>query len=292
MKRFFFALLILVASYSGFSQQHELGIMGGASYYIGDLNPYGSFMQSQPAFGLMYRYNINPRMAVRLHALVGSLQGADSIIRYNEDRNLSFRSPLMEFGSQFELSYYKFKIGHDKDFFTPYLFAGASFFKFNPQAEYKGDWYNLQSLGTEGQGTTAYPDRKPYSLAGFAIPFGLGFKISLGSSTVLGIEWGMRKTFTDYIDDVSTTYADPSVLLSQNTQVAAELADPSENSEAEKTGFQRGNAATNDWYSFAGLTLTFKIKDKSSSCSGASKRRDSFMKRYIRLLKSEPDSSF
>jgi len=287
MKRLFFTFLIFGAVFSGFTQQHELGIMGGGSYYIGDLNPYGHFLQAKPAGGIMYRYNLNPRMAISAHALFGSLQGADSIVGYNEDRNLSFRSPLMEFGAQYELSYYKFKIGHDKDFFTPYLFVGASFFKFNPQGYYKGDWYNLQSLGTEGQGTTAYPDREPYNLAGFAIPFGMGFKVGVGSSTVIGIEWGMRKTFTDYIDDVSTTYADPSVLLSQNTEVAAILADPSKNSETEKTGFQRGNPANNDWYSFIGLTLTFKIKDKSDSCPGGSRRRDSFKSKYLRILKNE-----
>ncbi|MPM07199.1 hypothetical protein SDC9_53505 [bioreactor metagenome] len=290
MKRIFVTFLIALAGFSGFAQQHELGIMGGASYYIGDLNPYGHFMQSKPAGGLMYRYNINPRMAIGLHVLVGSLEAADSIIRYNEDRNLSFSSSLMELGVQYELSYYKFKIGNDKDFYTPYLFIGASFFKFNPQANYKGDWYNLQSLGTEGQGTTAYPERDPYNLAGFAIPFGLGFKISIGSSMVIGAEWGMRKTFTDYIDDVSMTYADPSVLISQNTAVSAALADPSKNSETEKTGFQRGNPSTKDWYSFAGLTFTFKIKDKSDSCPGGSRRRDSFKSKYLRILKNESGS--
>ena len=287
MRRIIFTFLIAVAGLSGFSQQHELGLMGGVSYYVGDLNPYGHFMQSKPAGGIMYRYNMNSRMAVRVNAIFGSLTAADSIIGYNEDRNLSFRSPLMEFGAIYELSYYKFKIGHDKDFYTPYLFAGVSFFKFNPQGYYKGDWYNLQSLGTEGQGTTAYPSRSPYNLAGFAIPFGIGFKVGLGSSTVLGLEWGLRKTFTDYIDDVSTTYADPSVLMSQNTEVAAALADPSDGIETEKTGFQRGNSATKDWYSFAGFTLTFKIKDKSDSCPGGSKRRDSFKSKYLRIMKSE-----
>jgi hypothetical protein len=291
MRTFFCALLILAAGFSGYSQQHEIGIMGGASYYIGDLNPNGHFMQSKPAGGIMYRYNMNPRMALRVQALFGSLQAADSVIRFNEDRNLSFRSPLMELGAQYELSYYKFKIGSEKDYFTPYLFVGASFFKFNPQGFYKGDWYNLQSLGTEGQGTTAYPDRDPYSLAGFAIPFGAGFKIILGNATVLGFEWGLRKTFTDYIDDVSTTYADPAVLMSQNTEASAALADPSNNTEFDRTGFQRGNAATKDWYSFAGITLTVKFADKGDSCHGTTSRRGSKKQKYFRILKTESDSS-
>jgi len=291
MRTFFCVIAILAAGFSGYSQQHELGLMGGVSYYIGDLNPAGHFMQSKPAGGIMYRYNMNPRMALRIQALFGSLQGADSVIEFNEDRNLSFRSPLMELGAQYELNYYKFKIGSDKDYFTPYLFVGVSFFKFNPQGFYDGDWYNLQSLGTEGQGTTAYPDRDSYSLAGFAIPFGVGFKIILGNATILGFEWGLRKTFTDYIDDVSTTYADPAVLMSQNTQASAALADPSKNTEFDRTGFQRGNSATNDWYSFAGITLTFKFADKDDSCQSGTKSRKSSKNRYSRILKSESDSS-
>lgn len=292
MKRLIFVISLLAAVFSGFSQQHELGVFVGGSYYIGDLNPSGHFLQSQPAAGLLYRYNINYRTAIRLHALFGSLHGTDSIIGYNEARNLNFKSPLMEIGTQFELSYQKFQIGSSKYFFTPYLFVGASFFKFKPQGFYNGDWYNLQALGTEGQGTTAYPNRKPYSLAGFSIPFGMGVKVSLGSSLVLGLEWGLRKTFTDYIDDVSTTYADPTVLASQNTPAAAALADPSIGAATERTGFERGNPSTDDWYSFAGLTITFKIKDKSDNCPGATRRRGSYMKEYFRILKSQPPASF
>ncbi len=287
MKQLFLVLFIYIISLSGFSQQHELGIMGGASYYLGDLNPYAHFIQSRPAGGIMYRYNMNTRMAFRVSAVFGSLTAADSIIGYNKDRNLSFRSPLMEFGGMYELSYYKFKIGSDKDFFTPYIFAGLSFFKFNPKGYYEGEWYNLQSLGTEGQGTTAYPNRKPYSLAGFAIPFGLGIKIGIRSSTVLGFEWGLRKTFTDYIDDVSTTYADPYVLMSQNTHVAAALADQSKDREVNKVGFQRGNSATKDWYSFAGVSLTFKVKDKSDSCRKSGSRQKSPKSKYLRILRNE-----
>ncbi len=291
MKRLAFVISVLALSSGGFAQQHELGVMAGATYYVGDLNPYTHFAQSKPAGGLLYRYNINPRMAIRVHALFGSLQGADSVVRYNENRNLHFRSPLMEFGSQFELSYQKFTIGSDKHWYTPYLFGGISFYKFKPQGFWNGDWYNLQTLGTEGQGTTAYPSREPYSLAGISIPFGLGIKFSIGNAIVLGAEWGLRKTFTDYIDDVSTTYADPAVLSSQNTPAAAALADPSVDA-AERTGYQRGNPSTDDWYSFAGLTLTFKFKDKSDHCPGAVRRRDSYIKDYFRMLKSQPPASF
>ncbi|PLW93701.1 MAG: hypothetical protein C0592_05280 [Marinilabiliales bacterium] len=293
MKGIYLILVMLfLAAVPVKAQQHELGFFAGGSYYIGDINPYYHFAQTQPALGLLYRYNINYRWAIRLHGMYGSITGSDATIKYNESRNLSFKSPLMEIGTQVELTYYRFQIGSHKDYFTPYLFTGFSFFKFKPMAELNGEWYNLQALGTEGQGTTAYPDRKPYSLAGLSFPMGMGIKIGLGSSTVLGFEWGLRKTFTDYLDDVSTTYANPNVLASQNTSAAAYLGDPSENQTYEKTGFQRGDSNTNDWYSFAGMTLTFKIKDKSDHCPGVNKSRGNWLKKQWQKLKMEPSPSF
>ena len=290
--KFLILILAFLSALPVKAQQHELGVFAGASYYIGDINPYFHFAQSQPALGLLYKYNINYRWAIRLHGMYGSLQASDNEIKYNEQRNLSFKSPLLEIGTQIELTYHRFQIGSDNDNISPYLFLGFSFFKFKPMAELNGEWYNLQALGTEGQGTTAYPDRQPYSLAGLSIPFGMGLKMSLGGSTVLGFEWGMRKTFTDYIDDVSTTYANPYVLASQNTSTSAYLADPSDNQSLEKTGFQRGNENTNDWYSFAGITLTFKIKDKSDHCPGMNRSRGGKMKQYWQNLKNQPSPSF
>lgn len=290
--KYLIILFLLLATTPGKAQQHELGIFAGGSYYIGDINPYMHFAQTQPAIGLLYRYNINYRWAIRLHGMYGSLQSSDAKVKYNENRNLAFKSPLLEIGTQIELSYYRFQIGSDNDNFTPYLFAGFSYFKFKPMGELNGEWYNLQALGTEGQGTTAYPDRQPYSLAGLSIPMGMGIKIGLGGSTVLGFEWGIRKTFTDYIDDVSTTYANPNVLASQNTSAAAYLGDPSGDYSYEKTGFQRGNSNTNDWYSFAGMTLTFKIKDKSDHCPGVNRSRGNWLKKQWQKIKMEPSPNF
>ena len=273
MKGIYLILVMLfLAAVPVKAQQHELGFFAGGSYYIGDINPYYHFAQKQPALGLLYRYNINYRWAIRLHGMYGSITGSDATIKYNESRNLSFKSPLMEIGTQVELTYYRFQIGSHKDYFTPYLFTGFSFFKFKPMAELNGEWYNLQALGTEGQGTTAYPDRKPYSLAGLSFPMGMGIKIGLGSSTVLGFEWGLRKTFTD--------------------SAASYLGHPSENQTYEKTGFQRGDSNTNDWYSFAGMTLTFKIKDKSDHCPGVNKSRGNWLKKQWQKLKMEPSPSF
>ena len=131
-----------------------------------------------------------------------------------------------------------------------------------------GSWYELQPLGTEGQGTKAYPGLTPYKLTQFGVPFGIGAKISLSKILCVGLEWGMRKTYTDYLDDVSTTYPDPVLLKAQKGEIAMELSNrsiPVAGEHPVQAGVQRGNSKTRDWYSFAGLTFTVKIitqKDK------------------------------
>jgi len=103
----------------------------------------------------------------------------------------------------------------------------------------------LQPEGTEGQNDN-FNDRSPYNQYSFAIPFGFGFKYSLTDKFGLTFEWGMRKTFTDYIDDISTTYADdPSV-----------IADPTQTHSAY---MQRGDDQTMDWYNYTGVTITYKF---------------------------------
>jgi len=259
-----FIFLILIVS-NTFAQRTEIGFLGGTSYYMGDLNPKKNFELMQPAVGIIARYNLSPRFAIKINGYYGTVKGDDAITKFNEKRNLSFKSEVLEFSAQLELNFLPYVTGHKDYFFSPYIFAGISAFNFNPKANYDGKWYNLQPLGTEGQGTIAYADRKPYSLNALAIPFGLGFKYSLSKNICFGAEWGLRKTNTDYLDDVSTTYADPAILSSENTPISAVLADRS--GEKNNTNLQRGNSSNKDWYSFAGLFVTFKIvKKKKGDC--------------------------
>jgi hypothetical protein len=121
-----------------------------------------------------------------------------------------------------------------------------------------------------------YPDRKHYSLVNISFPFGLGFKYSVGKNICIGAEWGMRKTTTDYLDDVSTTYADPVILAAEHGAIAAILADRSLKNVGENvnnTGLQRGNSATKDWYSFAVAFITVKFKTRGKgSCPAYNKQ--------------------
>jgi len=287
MKKLALLFSIILLSVTANAQRHEFGLFLGTSYYTGDLNNSAPFLNAKPAGGLTYRYMINSRWALRVNGFLGQIEGSDET---NPDankasRNLSFMSDILELGGTLELNFLKFNPGGKRNRFTPYMFGGFAIFHFNPTAEFNGREYELQPLGTEGQGTTAYPDRDPYSLTTVSVPFGLGIKLSLGSNLVLGAEWGMRKTFTDYIDDVSSSYADPYVLWSESTPGAMifgnrELEDqisalglnvdprPGVGSDEDAyaamqsayTGQERGDASNKDWYSFAGITLTFKIR--------------------------------
>jgi hypothetical protein len=252
-------VFLLLCSPSLFAQRTgDLGVFGGVSYYIGDLNPGHQFLLPKPSYGILYRYNINHRMAVQAHYLHGKLEASDAKSNTNPDRNLNFSSPIDEAGVQFEVNFFEYFIGSRMHWWTPYIFGGTSVFFFQPYGNVNGSKVALQPLTTEGQGSSIYPDRKPYHLYAFSIPFGVGMKVSLNKLIGIGAEWGMRKTSTDYLDDVSKTYYLD--LASTNPAQVPANALASDPTLSHNAGMQRGNSKNNDWYSFAGLTVVVKIK--------------------------------
>ncbi|CAN5776726.1 hypothetical protein BH11BAC7_BH11BAC7_24590 [soil metagenome] len=262
MKRILFFLGIIVCGLTANAQRSdEIGIMLGGSYYIGELNPTKHFSSlTRPAGGIVFRHNINMRFAVAATAFFGSVQGIDarSSSFEQQKRNLSFRSSIYEFAVRGEFNFIEYRIGNDKHSFTPFMFLGLAVFNFNPKASFGNQWVALQPLHTEGQA-------KSYSKVQLSIPFGAGVRVNLAKRIGLLAEWGMRKTFTDYIDDVSTVYANPSDLAEYGALSVA-VADRS-NVGPSNIGRQRGNPRNKDWYAFAGLTLTFQLADKPSKCS-------------------------
>lgn len=277
-KLFFISFLLCVAV--GFSQPvkkgAEIGLFLGGSYYIGDLNPVGHFNQfTKPAAGAIFRYNFNPRLAGRLNVLVGAMEGDDSFASSaaQQQRNLKFRSDLYELSGQLEFNFLDFEIGNDYRSFSPYIFVGVAGYKFNPTGPINDTWVDLQPLGTEGQGMPNGASKRKYKLTQFSIPFGVGTKISLSKRIGISIEWGIRKTFTDYLDDVSTRYYDPAAIAARRGTNAALLSDPSIGTDPNYTnvGRQRGNPNTKDWYIFSGIALTVKLKEKGKKCPGVYK---------------------
>jgi hypothetical protein len=251
----------------------ELGVFLGGSYYIGDLNPLVHFNQfTKPAGGLVFRYNMNLRTAVRFNFLRGSVEAHDafSTSEAAQQRNLSFRSPITELSVQGEFNFLDYQIGNEKRKFSPYIFLGVAMFRFDPQGMLNGDWVRLQPLGTEGQGLDGGATRKKYKLTQVSIPFGVGARANLSKNIGISFEWGMRKTFTDYLDDCSKRYYDPAKLAYYRGGTAAVMSDQSIGTDPAYTnaGRQRGNPTTKDWYSFAGVALTFKLKEPVEKCPG------------------------
>ncbi len=250
---------------------YEMGVFLGGSYYTGDLNPSGHFNRfTRPAIGVLYRANFNPRFSAKAIISYGSIEGDDSYSKseFQRNRNLSFRSKLTEFALEGEMNFLPYSTGKfNLSLSSPYVFLGISVFHFDPKALYMNTWYELQPLGTEGQ-NSSFTNLKSYSLVQFAIPFGIGTKINIAKRIGLNLEWGLRKTFTDYLDDVSGSYADPRLLAAEKGLLSSTLADRSfiqgGGTNAER---QRGNSLAKDWYSFVGVVLTIKFTEKAEECS-------------------------
>lgn len=287
MKRIFLIAFLVFPSLLIKAQRTEVGLFGGTSFYLGDLNPKGVFKFSQPAFGIFARYNLNWHWAVKGSVNIGWIKADDAMSSdpAQISRNLSFKSVVADFSATLELNFLRFRPGDTKTPFTPYMFGGICLFKFNPKGTIQdstyifsdgvarfvqGGTYALQPLGTEGQNT---PDNqlKKYSLTQVGIPFGIGFKMNLTERLLIGLEWGMRKTFTDYLDDVSGNYADPVKLAAQYGAVSAAFSDRTipdpDEPVVSNIGRQRGNPKTKDWYSFAGITISYNIKSRPDRCA-------------------------
>lgn len=271
MKRILLSVFLAFCfAISANAQIPVLELHGGTSYYIGELNPYQHFNNPKFAGGVNLKLFMNPRFALRGGYSYLRAEGNDSesSSANQVNRNLYFRSDIHELHAGVELSFFKYKPG-DMQYhpYTPYLFVGLAFFRMNPQGVYNEEYIDLQPLGTEGQGTSANAEEQ-YRLNQISIPFGLGFRVNMNELTTLGLEFGMRKTFTDYLDDVSGYYADPSILEAEAGPLTAEMADQSlegQGSGGTNAGVQRGNPNNQDWYAYAGITFSFILR-KESQC--------------------------
>jgi hypothetical protein len=262
MKKLFIAVVFICFGLISNAQRSEIGGMVGTSFYMGDLNPRTLFPNFQTCGGIIYRYNLSSRWALKSNILFAQVEASDQLTNNNYARNLSFRSPITEISTQLELNFFNLYNIPARNHFSPYIYIGIDIFSFNPQAELNGVYYDLQSLGTEGQGLEG--NDQPYNLVSLAIPFGMGIKVNAGKYVSFGVEWGMRYTFTDYLDDVSGFYYDNEYLKFQKGNTVAQLADRAV--VKNEAGTQRGNSHTKDWYSFAVFTATFKIGNEDTSC--------------------------
>lgn len=263
-----FLLAVLGNAYSqpsSFRARFEMGFMGGGSYYTGDLSNGKHFSRSRPAAGVIFRYNISTRASLRFTGTYGSVWGDDSRSDNSVDvnRNLNFQSKIWEVAAGVEIDLFKYRINDMAYPISPYFFYEIAYFRMDPMTSHNGNEIALQPLGTEGQGTSL-SDKKRYNLNQISLPIGIGVKFNLKARWAISVEYGIRKTFTDYMDDVSGNYVDPDLLRAENGPLAGDLSNPSLDG-ANRTGFNRGTASNKDWYSFYGLMITFKPY-KSSIC--------------------------
>lgn len=278
LKRVFF-ILTLFAATGMFAQNKsihnvEIGLMAGGTNYIGEMTD-SRFQEVNFAGGIMLRYNPNYNFSIRGSVFYGRINGDDANLSDPESRqrNLHFFSPLIEFSGQFEWNILGFDAlgSRGNKGFSPYLFAGIGIFKFNPQAVFDDTTYELQPLGTEGQGTTPLQGRKKYALTQVSIPFGIGIKFRLAPRIVVGMEYGPRFTFTDYLDDVSLTYVNPAILRAQYGYHSEYLSNRSGEEQGpydiiSQKGNRRGDRVSRDWYNWFGVTLSYTLNLNRVKC--------------------------
>jgi hypothetical protein len=209
-----FSLSVLFSTFSvdaqdAVVQEGEFGIAAGASHYFGDLNTRAKVNRAKLAGSIFFRKNFGNYIAVRIGATFAQLGYSDKYNTHNEYmnlRNLSFNSKVWELSLQGDFNFFRFMPGEPEFSFTPYITLGAGIFSYDPYAYLRGEKVFLRPLGTEGQGSPLYPDRKQYSSMAISIPFGAGFKYALNERINVGFEVLHRFTNTDYLDDVSKTY--------------------------------------------------------------------------------------
>lgn len=272
MKKILGFVLMLSTPIFTYAQDWHVGLIGGISNYSGDLTEKRvDFKYTRPMVGLQVKRDINRFLTLRAGFSFGMIAGADSTNTSTAllARNLSFRSPIWEGHVGAELNI----LDIDDKGFTPYIFAGVGLFSFYPTTrDSLGNKIALRRLSTEGQGLPQYPERgNQYALHQISIPFGVGFKYIFTEKLTLGIETGLRATFTDYLDDVSTTYVDQNTLLQERGQLAVDFAYRGDewngkfqgNPNYPMDGAQRGSAKYKDWYVFTGISVMYRIGGNS-----------------------------
>lgn len=259
----------------------DVGFQVGLANYSGDLSPSNVgpiIAQSNVTFGGFLKYNMNPRFSTRLSAVYANISGSDALSGNDQMklRNLSFESDIYELAAILEFNIFEYCVIEGESRFSPTAFVGFGAFKFDPKTEYNGTTIRLQPLGTEGQGTSAAPNNAKYNLVQLNIPFGGGVKFKAGENITIFSELSWRWTFTDYLDDVSTIYADPDILLSESGDLAVKLSNRTGEFLGQEgyvsNGPKRGGPDVNDYYFTGTVGISFALHNSSSNLSTKRKK--------------------
>lgn len=218
-------IFIFIFSLNAFSQKsNNLGFFIGGAYYIGDINPNKHFYNPKISLGFLYRHNFNSRWAVRANVYGGYLSAndIDSKYRYQQIRRTYFETIFIDFAGQMEFNFLPYRLGDEKTPFAPYLALGI------------GGAYFTESV-------------KPIQLT---VPISFGVKFNMSNDIGVGIAWSFRKTFTDYIDNV-TNYK----TIEEGLEVENKL--PMK---------QFGHFRHYDWYSMVGIFISWRAFNGKGKC--------------------------
>lgn len=277
------------------SSHYEAGVTVGPSNFLGDLGGNmgkgttflkdNNIQTTKLTMGGFVSYHPNELLSFRFALNFGTLEGDDAIINdkggyevARKDRNSNFRSKFSEaliLAEVYPTIFLEEDPTDNYKKFRPYVVAGIGGFKYNSEGydPVTNSWVALKPLRTEGQGFAEHPDRKEYKLTQMNLPLGVGVKYFLSDNINLSLEIIHRKTFTDYIDDVSTKYIDPSLFYNYMPAAQAQLAERMANKSAGVYGVgdTRGTTTNNDAYYSAGFKLGFRLGNNnrygnSTSC--------------------------
>ncbi|OYU97094.1 MAG: hypothetical protein CFE21_02050 [Bacteroidetes bacterium B1(2017)] len=285
------------------AQRVEVGLLLGASNYLGDLSNETVLMkETHFAASVFGRYNFSPKFAMSGFFGYARVSGDDKNFagekrnyvlnkvavqdfEFNKYRNLNFYSDVYEFSAHAEYNLLPNNLtSYTSRPFLPYVFMGIGIFNFNPKSTYGNKVVELQPLATEGQGSTTYNEIKKYPLTAVCLPVGFGFRQKIGDDFFLGFEAGVRFTSTNYLDDVGGVYGSGSViygatgksglLMSDKSWELNPNADPNSTNPLATESFmfhegdKRSDRTLNkhDMYFMAGVTLSYTIRFRGQGC--------------------------
>lgn len=244
----------------------EFGVTAGAAHYFGDLNTRAGLNRAKPTVGIFFRKQFGNYIGMRLSAHYAQLGYADKYSKneFQKLRNLSFNTNIWELAVHGDFNFFKFVPNDPNYIFTPYITLGLGVFSYDPYAYLRGQKEFLRPLGTEGQNAN-YEGRSQYGTMAIAIPFGVGIKYNVSPNMNISFEISNRLTTTDYLDDVSTTYAGAGSFpggpsgAPGTAQLLQDRSYEIRNGYQFQQGQQRGNAKQKDQYIFAEIGISFNI---------------------------------
>lgn len=174
----------------GAQRNTDFGIIGGTSYYMGEVNNSRHLYSPSPAFGGIIRYRLNPRYSLRLSGIYTTLSGndLDSNDPFQQARAADFRTSLVDASLNFEFNFLEYKIYNRKDRYTSYMTGGI------------GYGYLLDKKVNPGNSAYSTQSNAGFQLENLNLCFGGGMKVTLTQRLAGGAEWTVRKTFTDAWD--------------------------------------------------------------------------------------------